>query len=179
MPVDLARLYFEEAVYRIDDHGTAREYRALAFANDAGGYELRSPSFKGTLGSKAVRFIPATTLRPDAAVFEGAMDFVSALAHYGRERSDANVLVLNSTALVEKGLERLRDESLHTALTYFDHDHAGRHATHRFEEEGARYGVRIVRDMAGVYEGYEDFNDYLMSRSEPETPQRRHADHER
>jgi len=178
IPVDLARLYFEEARYRIDDQGGAREYRALAFANDAGGYELRSPSFKGTLGTKATRFIPATTLRPDAAVFEGAMDFVSALAYYGRERSDGNVLVLNSTALVEKGLERLQAEGLHTALTYFDHDEAGRLATRRFEDEGARYGVRIVRDMASIYEGYGDFNEFLVARSE-QGKRRRDADRER
>ena len=131
LPVDLARVYFEEAVYRFD----GREYRALAFANDSGGYELRSPSFKGTLGSKDLRFIPATTLRPDAVVFEGAMDFVSALAHFGRERSDANVLVLNSTALTERGMKRLQEEGIHTAQTYFDHDASGRTATKRFELE--------------------------------------------
>ena len=131
LPVDLARVYFEEAVYRFD----GREYRALAFANDAGGYELRSPSFKGTLGSKDLRFIPATTLRPDAVVFEGAMDFVSALAHFGRERSDANVLVLNSTALTERGMRRLLEEGIHTTQTYFDHDASGRQATKRFELE--------------------------------------------
>lgn len=95
------------------------------------------------------------------------MDFVSALAYYGRERSDGNVLVLNSTALVEKGLERLQGEGLHTALTYFDHDEAGRLATQRFEEEGTRYGVRIVQDMASIYEGFGDFNEFLVGRSDP------------
>ena len=63
------------------------------------------------------------------------MDFVSALAHFGRERSDANVLVLNSTALTERGMRRLLEEGIHTAQTYFDHDPSGRMATKRFELE--------------------------------------------
>jgi hypothetical protein len=68
-------------------------------------------------------------------VFEGAMDFVSALAHFGRERSDANGLLLNSTALTEWGMRRLQDEGIHTAQTNFDHDVSGRAATKRFEFE--------------------------------------------
>jgi hypothetical protein len=160
LPIDLARLYFSEAVYRYEE----REYRALAFANDAGGYEIRSPSFKGTLGSKALRFIPSTTVRGDAVVFEGAMDFISALAHYKRDRSDANVLVLNSTALTERGMLRLQEDGVHTALTYFDHDTAGRIATERFTNEGPDHGVRITRDMSALYAGHEDFNDFLMAR---------------
>lgn len=160
LPVDLARIYFEEAVYHFEGH----EYRALAFANDAGGYEIRSPSFKGTLGNKELRFMPATTVRPDAAVFEGAMDLVSALAHYKKDRADSNVLVLNSTALTERGMKRLQDEGIHTALTYFDHDASGRTATKRFTDEGPDHGVRITRDMSDLYAGYEDFNDFLIAR---------------
>lgn len=97
------------------------------------------------------------------------MDFVSALAHYKKDRADANVLVLNSVSLVERGMQRLKEESLHTALTYFDHDAAGRLATERFTKEGAEHGIQIVRDMSRLYEGYGDFNEFLASQVQDRT----------
>ena len=39
IPMDLARLYLQQISYRIGGRG----YRALAFANDAQGYEIRNP----------------------------------------------------------------------------------------------------------------------------------------
>jgi len=39
IPMDLARLYLQQISYRIGGRG----YRALAFANDARGYEIRNP----------------------------------------------------------------------------------------------------------------------------------------
>jgi hypothetical protein len=92
IPVELARVYWKEAVYATQ----GQEYRALAFANDAGGFELRSPSFKGTYGTKAITFLPGTAASKNAAVFEGVFDFVSALAHHGKEQAVDPVLILNS-----------------------------------------------------------------------------------
>lgn len=45
IPLDLARMYLQEVRYRIEE----RTFRALAFANGAGGFEVRNPGFKGTL----------------------------------------------------------------------------------------------------------------------------------
>ncbi len=77
IPLDLARMYLQEVSYRVGDH----RFRALGFPNDAGGFEVRSPSFKGTLGGKDIRFLQANH-SPQAAVFEGFFDFLSVLAHY-------------------------------------------------------------------------------------------------
>ena len=61
-------------------------YQALAFANDAGGYEVRNARFKGSLGHKDITSL-ALPGSQRAAVFEGVFDFLSVLAHYGRERA--------------------------------------------------------------------------------------------
>lgn len=39
IPLDLARMYLQEIHYRVGGGG----YKALAFANDAGGFEVRNP----------------------------------------------------------------------------------------------------------------------------------------
>ena len=45
IPLDLARQYVQEATYRVG----LRSYKALAFANDAGGFEVRNARFQGTI----------------------------------------------------------------------------------------------------------------------------------
>jgi hypothetical protein len=53
IPLDLARLHLKEVAYRVGEHG----YRALGFPNDSGGFEVRNANFKGSLGTKDIRFL--------------------------------------------------------------------------------------------------------------------------
>jgi len=57
-----------------------KSYFALAFANESGGYELRNRYYKGCYGHKDISLIPGrNTASKSVAVFEGFMDFLSAL----------------------------------------------------------------------------------------------------
>ena len=79
-----------------------RSYFSLGFASDSGGIELRSPSFKGTLGTKDMTVIQGDPHR--VLVFEGFFDFLTAVT-LCRGCPDATVIVLNSVALKEKAAE--------------------------------------------------------------------------
>ncbi len=68
--LDLARLYLKEVAYRVDEH----RFRALGFANDAGGFEVRNAAFKGSIGTKDISFLPKVGSQ-QAAVFEGFFIF--------------------------------------------------------------------------------------------------------
>ena len=154
IPLELARLHLQEIGYRVDGNA----YRALAFPNDAGGFEVRSPSFKGTVGPKAVRFLEKPESRT-AAVFEGVFDFLSVLAYHGRAQANSNVLVLNSLSLLEEGMGRLSRAEVKRLYAYLDHDRAGEAGLQTLFRA---YGDSLV-DASGLYRGHKDANDYLKS----------------
>ena len=151
IPLDLARLYLQEVSYRVGDH----HFRALGFPNDAGGFEVRSPNFKGTLGAKDIRFLPLQA-SPRAAVFEGFFDFLSVLAHYRKDRAEANVLVLNSMSMLDRGIARLQAAKVTKLYTYLDHDAAGEKGLATLQ---AMPGWQVL-DASGLYAGFKDANKF-------------------
>jgi hypothetical protein len=153
--VDLARMYLKEIAYRTG----GKSYRALAFPNDSEGFDIRNPTFKGTIGKKDTTFIVGTNPK-QSTVFEGVFDFLSVLTHYKREQSAANVLVLNSLALIERGGQRLRGTSTEQLYAYLDQDDAGRAGMLRFSE----LGEWEVIDGSSFYQGYKDANEFLVGR---------------
>jgi hypothetical protein len=71
IPMDIARSFCQEIQFRIRD----KNYCAIGFKNDAGGYELRSRFFKISTSPKAVSFIDKNTT--EVKVFEGFFSFLS------------------------------------------------------------------------------------------------------
>ena len=160
--LDLARLYLKEVAYRVDEH----RFRALGFANDAGGFEVRNAAFKGSIGTKDISFLPKTGSQ-QAAVFEGFFDFLSVLMHYKKDTSNANVLVMNSLALADRGIARLKTQDIHSLYSYLDHDAAGQQGLAKLMEAGEQGAVHgspgrwNVVDASGLYAGYKDANAFL------------------
>jgi hypothetical protein len=153
----LARPYVQEIHYTRQ----GKAYFALAFRNDSGGYELRNPYFKGTHGPKDLTLIPGQEGSGDLlAVFEGFIDFLSALACGALPSPWPPVLVLNSTALGGKALGAIRGSGAKTVRLYLDNDQSGQELTAYFRRELA--GVDVV-DCSSRYAGYKDFNDYLTA----------------
>lgn len=152
IPVDLARLYLKEISYRVE--GLA--FKALGFGNDAGGFEVRNASFKGTLGKKDLTYLAKGTGQ-QVAVFEGFFDFLSVLTHYQRDSAKTHVLVLNSLAMIEQAATRLNHENARKLYTYFDHDAPGLKGVNTLRERGAW----DVADMSDLYREYKDVNDFL------------------
>lgn len=154
IPIDLARLYFKEIEYVVE----GRPYKALAFQNDSAGYEVRSPGWKGALGSKDLTTFSVPG-RTDYAVFEGSFDFVSTLAHYGTDVPKSNVLVLNSVSLLSRAREHLASMEATKIYAYLDRDHAGIEAL-----EGLTSAAEWkVRDNSAFYEGFKDPNEFLQA----------------
>lgn len=155
IPLDLARLYLKEISYRVDGY----PYRALAFENDAGGFEVRNAGFKGTIGEKDLSYLSLAGSQ-QAAVFEGFFDFLSVLAHYQREQANANVLVLNSLSMLERGKRRLQVAEIEKLYAYLDQDDAGRAGLSTLGNPGAW----DVVDTSNLYRGHKDANEFLIGR---------------
>ncbi|TAE62099.1 MAG: hypothetical protein EAZ89_00030, partial [Bacteroidetes bacterium] len=160
IPVDLARRYLSEMDYRIG----ADKFRALAFANNAGGYEVRTAAFKGSLGKKDIRTL-GTSVGGDAALFEGVYDFLSVLAAHGRDEPAGRVIVLNSVNMVRRAIEAIQADSISSLACYFDHDLAGEmaFAELRREVELSRERSIVVRDDSALYSGYKDVNEWWIA----------------
>ena len=152
IPLDLARLYLKEVDYRVGAHG----FRALGFGNDAGGFEVRSPTFKGSIGKKDI----TTVLRAgstNVALFEGFFDFLSLLTHYQRDHASGNVLVLNSLSLMPRGIERMDAIGTRHIHAYLDHDPAGARALATLQ---ARAPWQVT-DASILYADYKDANAFI------------------
>lgn len=179
----IARTYCREVRYTIG----GKEYFTIGFRNDAGGWELRNPQFKGSSTPKNI-----TTLdngSDTAMVFEGFIDFLSYLSLKGnrrqaennracancrgaKEEGEANpspsidTAVLNSVTNLQKAVPFL---SCHRVVhAFFDNDEAGRKALARLEES---LPSTEVIDQSVFYCNHKDLNEYWQEKRNLATPQ--------
>ena len=157
----IAKHYCQEMHYTHDK----KPYFSLAFANESGGFELRNPYFKGVQGTKDISIIRTNQPTTTVAVFEGFMDFLSAVVMTGRETPTYPVIILNSATMKERALKQIRDWGATIVHCYLDRDETGRELTAWFQEQFADV---MVHDQSGLYEGYKDFNDYLQKHQQME-----------
>ena len=148
IPSDIATANCVEIHYRL--HG--KQYFAVGFPNEDGGYEIRNKFFKGSIPPKAVSLIRngSTTVN----VYEGFMDFLSGLTlGYGRMEDN---LVLNSVANREKAYRHL--DGYEAIKCWLDNDKAGLQCLEALQK---RYGEK-VRNFSVVFNPYKDVNEYLQ-----------------
>lgn len=151
---EIAAPYVQEMHYRRG----GKSYYAICFPNQIGGYELRNRYFKGAYGSKAISVLGDLDDAQSVAVFEGWIDFLSYLVHIGCS-AEAPAIVLNSVAMGGRAIELIKSAEIKQVDLYFDRDEAGKALTTRFQAELAA----TVIDRSNLYEGYKDFNDFLIA----------------
>lgn len=130
-----------------------KRYYAVGFANESGGYETRNRYFKGCIAPKdislrRIRDGPST----DVAVFEGFIDYLSALTLGITQGADA--IILNSVSNVGKAIPYLCDYN--TINCYLDNDNAGKSA---FAAISADF-VSVI-DCSTLYSQFNDLNEFL------------------
>ncbi len=170
-----ARKYCSEVRYRID----GREFFAIGFQNDAGGWELRNRSFKGSstpknittirgggwhgttgAGAEGVGGTPTSTSGSDTVMaFEGFIDFLSYLSLKQNPSPTIDTAVLNSVANLRRAIPFL--ESHHTVHAFFDNDEAGRKT---LADLRTLLPAADIIDQSPFYRSHKDLNDYWMER---------------
>ena len=149
IPKDIAQRYCGQVDYQLH----SKDYYALGFENNAHGFELRSPFFKGSYPPKHITCISNGNARCN--VFEGFIDFLSAERLGFNDGMDS--VVLNSVANIQKAICPLGNYTV--IQCYLDNDVAGRAALARLRRE---FGD-MVMDKSALYPDNKDLNDYLMS----------------
>lgn len=160
----IAAMYCRQVRYVVG----GREFFAIGFQNDAGGWELRSEHFKGGSTPKHITTIDNHT--DTCIAFEGFMDFLSYLALKRAERLRIDAVVLNSVVNIGKAIPFLqRHRAVHT---FFDNDEAGRRATAQVQQLAP--AVEVV-DQSHFYRNHNDLNNYLQARIRSQQKRQRPA----
>jgi hypothetical protein len=141
--------FLEEIHYKLKD----KHYYSLAFKNDSGGFELRNPYFKGCYGSKDITTIKGSQ-NDNLSIFEGFMDFLSALTHFKISEFKNDVIVLNSVANQKKILPLLTEYK--NIYLFLDNDTAGLSAKSLFYSQNQN-----CIDCSNIYKNYKDFNEFI------------------
>ena len=140
IPSDIATENCVEIHYRLHD----KQYFAIGFSNENGGYEIRNKFFKGSIPPKAVSLIRNGSATVN--VYEGFMDYLSGLTlGYGRTE---DTLVLTYRHL--DGYDQIK--------CWLDNDDAGKKCLEALQK---RYGEK-VKDFSVVFRPCKDVNEYLQ-----------------
>lgn len=161
---DIAKKYLTEVHYQSD----GRDWYALGFKCDKGGYELRSAISKRNINGKNI-----TTFKNGSdkvKVFEGFFDFLSYASEHKDDYLNYDYVILNSSAFlveiynneINNEIDKRNENYLYRTLenyqqidTYFDNDDTGRKITHYMKEIFGQ-----VNDFSLLYKNYEDYNQF-------------------
>lgn len=154
----LAANYTKEAYYTITkpDTGEIKKYFAIAFKNNLSGYELRNKYFKGSTTPKAITTISGYPEKIN--IFEGFIDFLSALAYYQQPEPKATTIILNSLSHLRHLWEIL--PNFNQVNLFLDNDQAGKRAANEIQ---TRFPL-AVNQSEKLYPTYKDFNEFILSK---------------
>ena len=140
--------FLSEVYYKV----SGKCFFALGFPNDAGGWELRNPYFKGCFAPKAISTIKGTDSHK-LQLFEGFMEFLSWRKLHPEVQDDS--IILNSLTLLPKLIPTLHPYPM--IECFLDNDEAGDRATKQLFDAGLP-----AKDMQACYAPYKDINEYLI-----------------
>jgi hypothetical protein len=158
IPFEIACGYCVEVDFKL----YGKTHTALGFQNNLGGYELRSPFFKGSNAPKSVTYLEGD--EEELAVFEGLFSFLSyqTLKKKTSWRScvplsgvQPSLLILNSLSFFEKS--RCKMESHQKVHLFLDCDEAGMKCAQKALLWSSKY-----HDQSGFYKRYKDLNEFLV-----------------
>ncbi len=137
---------------------------SFGWQNESGAWELRSNqsgerSFKAVTGKKDLTIF-RNGVGEQLFVFEGMLDYLSALEIKGTTTLDGDVVILNSTTLVSRLLPFLKQGQYKTVYTFFDNDRAGAEALARLVQGSGHLDIR----QQAFYAGFKDLNEYWVGR---------------
>lgn len=144
--------YVKEAYYTVN----GKKYFAVAFKNDKGGFELRNQLWKGSSSPKSI-----TTIHGNKTVnlFEGFIDFLSALAYYNVREAATTNIILNSVANIKHAIDSLGEYQF--INLFLDNDEAGRSTGDIVTQS---YPKKVTDYSKIIYPNHKDFNEYLIEK---------------
>lgn len=151
IPIDTADKFLKEVHYSLK----GKNYYALGFKNDAGGYELRNKYIKAASAPKTSTFIDNKST--ELAVFEGFFNFLTHQAMHRNQLPKSNYLILNSLSFFDNNLPRMTAHN-HVHL-YLDNDKSGE----KFTQKAIALDCQKFSDERKLYASHKDLNEWVVS----------------
>lgn len=151
IPLKLAKEFCSEVKYR----NKRKTHFSIGMQNRSGGWELRNKYFKGSISPKDFSFFTGNNNK--LVVVEGMFDMLSLLTIVPKLGETHDLLILNSTAFVEKAVPVIK--KYRVAQLFLDNDEAGRTATGLLLKE-AKHSI----DHSYLYKDEKDLNEHLSKR---------------
>lgn len=163
---NLAARHVSEALVLNTD--TGKKFYALAFANEDEGHEIRNPYFKGCIGPKTISFIRGTKAKPDGIhIFEGFIDFLSAVARNDNRPFPDDAIVLNSLSCLKFATPYIKNYGYRMAYTWLDNDAPGDKGTTVLAEFFKTEQNLTHKPMNAVYAPHQDVNAWHSATLQP------------
>ncbi len=135
-----------------------KKYFALCFENEKGGVEVRNAYFKGSFGTKDITIIKNENSK-EVNIFEGFLDYASAIKLSKNKILNQNNIILNSVVEADKAIEAIKSLNADKVKLYLDNDKAGDKAVTEIKE--ALSNEIEVIDNRDFYKNCNDLNDFL------------------
>ncbi len=149
IPYTIYNKYLKEVHYRCGD----REYFAVGFQNDGGGWVLRNKLYKMCTSQHYTHLNNGSRY---LAIFEGVFDFLTYLTCRASTGVEIDYLVLNSTSNIGKAMPII--EGYDVVGCYLDNDTSGRNTLNKIRDN-----ARDVKDYSHIYKDYNDYNEWFCS----------------
>ncbi|MBO6186728.1 MAG: toprim domain-containing protein [Chryseobacterium sp.] len=147
----------KDLVKEIEYKLNGKKYFGIGFYNNSGGVEIRNKYSKICLGEKDVTLIKDGLIKSNKIViFEGFFDYLTYRNLEKQANSNSDYLILNSTAMLFKVDEELKEYD--KISLFLDNDATG-NATKEIIQK--KYGN--VDDCSLLYAGFKDLNDWFCT----------------
>jgi DNA primase len=151
-----ASKYLKEVHYK--DLKTNRVFYGLGFANDGGGFAIRTQKISRAIEPNGITTIQGTDPTNKALnIFEGFFDFLSALEYYQLSAPTNTSIVLNSVSHINS-VKQLTNQVL-TINSFLDNDKAGQAA---FKQLASHY-KSVLNQSEKLHPNHKDFNEYFQT----------------
>lgn len=152
--INIAKLYVNEIYYSINGNS----FYSVAFKNDKGGYAIRNKYFKGAIAPNYYTTIKGNNLG-ELNIFEGFINFLSALCFFNVNRFGGDTIILNSLVNLVYVLPLLKEYEV--INSFLDNDRSGIEALNSITE----VHPKVIDRSKAIHEKHKDFNDFIMSKN--------------
>jgi hypothetical protein len=163
IPLSIGKIALKEL--RVQNLESGKSFLAVGLINEDDGYEIRNPKVKSSVKAKNISFIRGTNPNKKGIhIFEGFMDYLSAIAENNNVLFEEDTIVLNSLSLLPKATPYIKDYGYRIAYTWLDNDDAGQKATKALHEFfSTQEGLDHV-SMNEKYLPHKDVNEWRMNK---------------
>jgi len=157
----IAKKYLKEV--EVLNTKSGKTFIAIGLKNEDEGYELRNKNFKGSVRSKYVSVIRGSDPESKAIhIFEGLMDFLSALVYQKKTQFAEDAIILNSVSLIGKAYPYINNYGYLKLYSWLDNDHQGQNAATLLKDYLEKHSTITFVSMNKLYKGHKDVNEWLM-----------------